>query len=345
MDKRRTATVLLLMTVALLACVSTTPLPPGSLAYVTLTPAPLPGNGREAAYAAAQATLTAGQSEMAALAHQATVVSLSMDQAADAAAQATRDDDQRQLMELSIRATEVSLNMAQAAATQHAIAEQNQMTQNATTTAQAQAAEATATAQSQAAMATARSQEATATYSAYVLEVTQTAQAQAVLDAHAAGTAQAHATLTAYPLTATPAAAMQAYIVRSRDQRERRALWDEFVVTPLTVILVVTVSILLIVGGVITFRRLLPIVEYRLRNPHGDRDRDMLPRSLTGVTVVDLDPRDYRLEGPGLYPRSHPQLVSEETPQVEVVDPDEPSVINWIAEAERKLRTDGSIQR
>ena len=31
-------------------------------------------------------------------------------------------------------------------------------------------------------------------------------------------------------------------------------------------------------------------------------------------------------------------------PQVEVIDPSEPLIINWITEAERKLRTKGEIQ-
>jgi hypothetical protein len=330
MNKRWIATVLLLMVMALLACVSATPLPPGSLAYSTFTPSPLSGFSQDAAYAAAQATLASGQSEIMALSRQATVVSLSRDQAADAAAQATIDYDQRRLMELSIRGTEVSLDMAQAAAAQQAIREQAQLAQNATAAAQSQAA--TATAQSQAAAAT-------ATVATYNLYATETAQAQAILDGQAAGTAQARATQTAYPLTATPEAAMQAYIIRSRDQRERRALWNEFVVTPVTAILSAVVIILLIAGGVITFRRLLPIVEFRLRNPYGERN--MPPRSLMEATIVDLAPHDYRLEQPGLYLLNHRQLASDAMPQVEIIDPSEPSIINWVAEAERQLHREG----
>jgi len=119
-------------------------------------------------------------------------------------------------------------------------------------------------------------------------------------------------------------------------------LWDEFVVTPVTAILSAVVIILLIAGGVITFRRLIPIVEYRLRNPYGDRN--MPPRSLMDGTIVDLDPYDYRLEQRDLHLLNHPQLVSDETPQVEMIDPDEPSIINWIGEAEHKVRTDGRSQ-
>jgi hypothetical protein len=348
MNKRWLTTVLVLMILALLACVSTTPLPPGSLAYATFTPSPLSAYDQDGAYAAAQATLASGQNEVMALSHQATVVSLSMDQAADAAAQATIDYDERRLMELSIRGTEVSLNMARAAATQQAIQEQAQLAQNATATAQSQAATATAhsqavaaTAHSQAATATAHSQAvaATATVAAYNLRATETVQARAILVARAEATAQAQATQTAYPLTATPAAATQAYVERSRDRRERRALWDEFVITPMTTLLSAVIIILIIVGGVIIFRRLMPIVEFRLRNPYGDRT--MPPRSLIEGTIVDLDPYDYRLEQPDQVLLNHPQLTGDETPQIEIIDPSDPSIINWVAEAERKLRTAG----
>ena len=112
--------------------------------------------------------------------------------------------NQRQMMELAYQATAVSLNMAQAAATQQFITEQTQMVWNATATAQSQAA--------------------TATYSAYILNVTQTAQAQAILDVQATQTAQANATLTAYSLTATPWAALQAEIVRTRNESESTGL-------------------------------------------------------------------------------------------------------------------------
>lgn len=110
----------------------------------------------------------------------------------------------------------------------------------------------------------------------------------------------------------------------------------------MTAILSAVVIILLIAGGVITFRRLLPIVEFRLRNPYGDLN--MPPRSLIDGTIVDLGPCDDRLEQPDLHPLNHPQLASDETPQVEIIDPSEPSIISWVAEAERKLRTEGRTQ-
>lgn len=340
MDKRLVATAISLMVLASLACVSSTPPAPGtsSYAYATFTPSPGSENSHEASYAAAQATLTAGQNRAMELSHQATVVSLDMEQAAAIAAQATIDYDQRRMMELSIQATEVSLDMSRAAATQQFIQDQAQLAQNATAAVQSQAA--TATAESQAATVIAHNQAvaATATAATYILRVTETAQAQAILARHAAETAQAQATQTAYPLTATPEAATQAYIVRTREGRERRALWEEFVVTPVKAVLTTLVIVLLIIGGVLAFRRLMPVLEYRLRNPRGSGNAG--PLSLAGGSIVDIVPYDRQLKQhePTLF--EHPQLADAELPQVEIIDASEPSIINWVAEAERKLRTE-----
>jgi len=330
-------------------------------------------------YAAAQSTLDYGQSQIEELSHQATVVGMEMDQAVNAAEQATLDYNQRQMMELAYQATAVSLNMAQAAATQQFISEQTQMVWDATANAQSQAATATysayslnvtQTAQSQAildvhavetaqalaatqqfdteqtqiawnAEATAQSQAATATYAAYILYVTQTAQSQAILDIQTTHTAQANATLTAYSLTATPWAAIQADIVRTRNEAERRALWGEFVVTPLKVILVALVVILLIVGGVMAYLRLMPVLELRLRTISRYNDSPLL---LVDGKIIDLEPPYRQLMQRGLRLLKRPQLPSDGTPQVEIVGPSEPSVINWITEAEQKLHSDGRIQ-
>jgi hypothetical protein len=289
------------MALALLACESLIPPVTGSIE----TPRPV--------YAAAQSTSVSGQNEMMELSHQATVVGLNMDQAANAAAQTTLDYYQRQLMELSIRGTEVSQNMAQAAATQQFIAEQTQMAWNATATAQSQAA--------------------TAIYSGYILNVTQTAQAQAILDLQAVHTAQANATLTAYSLTATPWAAIQAEIVRIRDASERQAWWGEFVVTPIKLVLFTLVVFLLILGGVMAYQRLIPVLELRLRTISHDNDSPLL---LVDGKIVNPVQRGLRLP-------KQPLLTSDKTVQVEIIDPSEPSITNWITEAEQKLRSDRRI--
>jgi len=311
MNKRRVATMLILtfIALALVACEN--------------MPTPVSGYNEtpQFAYAAAQATLDYGQSQIEELDHQATVVGLDMAQAAQAAAQSTLDYIQRQLMELSIQATAVSLNMARAAATQQFVSEQTQAVGDAEATSQSQAA--------------------TATYSAYILSVTQTAQALAILDVQRTRSAQARDTLRADSLTATPRAALQAEIVRTRNISNRRAWWGEFVVTPLTVILIILVVVLLIVGGVLAYQRLMPVLELRLRTIWQENDNPLL---LMDGMIVDPAPPHRRLLQRGLHLLKPPRLPNDHTVQVEIVDPSEPSIINWITEAEQKLRSDGWIQ-
>jgi hypothetical protein len=310
-NRRSIATILIFtnMALVLLACEIVTEPMPGSIE----TP--------QSVYIAAQATLASGQNEMMELSHQATLVSLNMGQAANTAAQTTMDYNQRQLMELSIRGTEISQNIAQAAATQQFIIEQTQMAWNSTASAQSQAA--------------------TATFSTYILNITQTAQAQGILNVHAEETAQANATQTAYSLTATPWAAIQADIVRTRNEAERRVFWGELIVTPLKAILLTLVVLLLFVGGVIAYQRLMPVLGLRLRTIVSRDNDSSLP--LIGGMIVDPASPHRRLT-----PREPHQVYltrrsNDETPKVEIIDPSEPSVINWITEAEQKLHSDGWI--
>jgi len=268
-------------------------------------------------YAAAQSTLDSGQSQMMELSHQATVVSLNMDQAANAAAQTTLDYNRRQLMELSIRGTEVSQNMARAAATQQFITEQTQRAWNAKATAQSQAA--------------------TSTYSAYILNVTQTAQAQWILDVHTVGTAQAIAALTAIPLTTTPLAETQAAILFQQRKYERQSFWGE-IVTPLKVVLTTLVILLLIVGGVLAFLRFMPVLEFRLRNPRGNGN--ISPLFLMDGMIMDLVPHHRRLTQREPRQAYLPRLTRGGPAQVEIISPSEPSVARWITEAEQELRND-----
>jgi hypothetical protein len=252
------------------------------------------------------------------LSYQATVVNQNMDQAANAAAQTTLDYNQRQLMELSIRSTEVSQNMTQAAATQQFIIKQTRMAGNATATAQSQAV--------------------TAIFSAYILNVTQTAQAQMVQDVQATNAAQVNATWAAYSLTATPWAAIQADIVRTRNVSNRRSWWAEFVYTPFKFILITLIVLLLIVGGVLAYWRLMPVLEHRLRSINDS------PLLLLSGKIVDHDPHPRPFSRWIARQPSLPQLPSYQTPQVEIIDPLDPLIAIWIEETEQKLRTDGRIQ-
>jgi hypothetical protein len=320
MNKRGIAVMtLFLMVLVLIACESTSPT--GAVrpfAIPEITPSLLFEPNQQAEYAAAQATLNSGNSDMMELSHQATIVSLSIQQAANAEAQAQLDDNQRRLMELTIQGTEISQNLAQAAATQQFITEQNQMAWDAAVSGQSQAA--------------------TATYSAYIFVVTQTAQAQAILDVQATHVAQAKATQAAYSLTATPFAALQAEIVRARNEAGRRALWGEFVVTPVKLILTILVVLLLLVGGVVAYQRLMPLLELRMRTISRYDDSTWL---LEDGVIVDPNPIDHRATPDESLQANLLQISSDQAVQVEIVGPTEPSIINWIAEAEHKLRSDG----
>lgn len=304
-----TMLILTFITLALLSCESI---------YVPVsvsleTPQPL--------YAAAQSTLVYGQNQLNELSRQATMVGLSIAQAENAAEQATLDFNQRQLMDLAIRGTEVSQNMAQAAANQQFIIEQTQIVWNATATAQSQAA--------------------TDTYSRYLLNVTQTAQAQAILSFHASETAQAVSALTAIPLTATPLAETQAAILFQQRKYERQSFWGE-IVTPLKILLTTLIIILLITGGVLAFRRLMPVLEFRLRNPR--RYGNLRPLYLMEGKFVDLAAQPNRLTPRNTHRDFLHQPPSDGQALVEILGPDDPSIINWITEAEQKLRANGRTQ-
>lgn len=301
---RRIATFLILtfLSLALLAC-EIDPAAPVIVSFNTPQP-----------YAAAQSTLEYGQRQMDELSHQATMVGWNLAQAANAAEQATLEYNQRQMMELAYQATAVSLNMAQAAATQQSIAN---------------------------AAAIAQSQAATATYSAYIRNITQTAQAQAILDVRATQTAQAIAALTAFPLTITPLAETQAATLFEQRKYERQSNWGELI-TPLMIILTTLVIVLLIVGGVSAFRRFMPVLEFRLRNPREIGNQS--PMILMDGSFVDLDSHHHQLSPSEPLQTHLSQPAFDELPLVEIIGPSEPSIINWIAEAEQKLRAGGKTQ-
>ena len=124
--------------------------------------------------------MDAGQSQLSDLSRRSTEVSLNMSQAANAAALSTQDYNRRQKMDLDYQSTVVSLNITQAAATQKYISQQTKISRDATSTAQSIAA--------------------AATRSAYLVNVTQTAQAQAILDSQYLQTAQAASILDGLPV-------------------------------------------------------------------------------------------------------------------------------------------------
>ncbi len=363
MNKRRIATMFIFtfMALALIACagitgsVTNTP-----LVRPTLTPSPVPVNIQETEYAGAQATLASGPGQMTEISHQATVVSRNMAQAAatqqfianqtqmvrDATSNVQSQDATIAAQSQGATATSQSQDATLIAQNQGATA--TAQSQDATTIAQNQGATsiaqdqgATATSQSQEATATAQSQDATATDSAYIRNVTQTVQAQRMQDIQGTHTALSNATLEAYSLTATPWAALQAGIVQMRNESNRRTWWGEFVTTPLKVILITLVVLLFIVGSVMAYRRLMPVLDLRLRAIWRDNNSPLL---IVDGTIVDHDPPHRRLTHWILRQPNLPQYPSYEIPPVEIIDPSDPSIATWISETEQKLRTDGRIQ-
>jgi hypothetical protein len=302
---------ILVLVLALVACENTTIPGPGMpLVYSQ----PLLVNNQEKAFAAAQSTLTAGQNEIGDLSHQATLVNLNREQAANAAVQVDLDADQRRLMELSIRGTEISQDMAQAAAAAAVYCGAN-------------------TNCVECYHAVAQSQAATATYTSYILSVTQTAQVQANLDVRATEAA-------AYSLTATPRASIQANIARLQDEAEREAQWQAYIVNPIKVILSTLVILLLIAGGVMAYRRLMPVLELRLRTIVYRNETALL---IENGEIIDIDSAHRRLARQGVPLLEQSQNQIDQAVQVEIIDSSEAFITHWITEAEQELRLDGRV--
>jgi hypothetical protein len=343
--RRHFATILMftILVPALMACESfITPVPRTPVTRPTSTLSPLSGNIQETEYAAAQATLASGQSQISEINRQATLVSLNMAQAA-----ATQRFIARQTQTvLDATATVQSQDATAAAQNQGATAtaqsqDATAVAQNQGATATAQSQDATAVTQNQDATATAQSRDATATDSAYIRNVTQTVQAQVVLDVQGTHTALTNATQAAYSLTATPWAAIQADIVRTRNDTQRRSWWGEFVTTPLRIILAIMLVIGLIVGGVMVYRRLMPVLELYARTIWRDNSNPLL---LVGRKIADPNTPHHRFTHWVLRQTNLAPAPIYETPQVEIIEPFESPVALWIEETEQKLRTDGRIQ-
>lgn len=318
---------------------------------------PTPGQGALApaiiespnpALADAQATIDTGQSQLLDLSRKSTEAALNRSQAANAAAQATKDYNQRQKLDLDYQATAVSLNITQAAATQNAITEQTKIARDAT--------------------AAAQSSEATATHSAYLINVTQTAQAQAVLDAQVAqtaqavsaltaypltqtvqaqvmlnvqstATAQANATLTAYPLTATPYAVTQAALLMQEYDREQQTFVDR-VVAPLIPIVLSIDLLLVILFIILAYRGLLPVRWIRrLGTPHANVNRP--PMILIDGVITNHHSRLQPTNPSEQKQSNRPQPPGENAVHVEVVNAAELPVVHWIADVERQLDAKG----
>jgi hypothetical protein len=237
-------------------------------------------------------------------------------------AQSTLDSGENQLENLSDQADDLSdqanvvgQEMADAAATQQSITVQNQAASMAEATAQSEAA--------------------TAAFLSDHLNATQTAQAQVELAARGTLTSQTNATEQAYSLTATTGAALMAAAVQKQDEAEQKARWTTFVVNPVKAVLLALLVLLLIVVGVMFAWRLFQVLEIlpRLGLP-GDHQHTLL--RVDGVIVQPA------AAAPPIKQRVLRLLKtsqSPDTPRVEIISPTEPSIVNWITEAEQKLQS------
>jgi small neutral amino acid transporter SnatA (MarC family) len=259
-------------------------------------------------YFSAQATIDSGQSQLLDLSYKATQVSLDLAQAANAAAQSTQEFIQRQKLDLDYQATIVSRNITQAAATQQFILRQTQIAMDATAIAQSNAA--------------------TAAQSAYLVSVSQTAQAQAILDARVAQTNQAVAAMTAYPMTATPFAMTQAALLMQQYDREQQSFADR-VVAPLLPFLIILVLFLFTLLAIpMPWSRRLRIAAV---NDHS------LPMTTIDGVLADRDPGFDSVISYDLASPNPSGLSGQKTVYVEIVNPAEPPFAHWIDEVEHQL--------
>ena len=283
------------------------------------------------------------------------------------AAQATLEAGQAKALDLAIQSTMVALNLTQAAATETYFLQQTVRAQQATATAQAQ--------------------EATAIQQAHLQGLTDTASVVQTQAAQATQTANAALTATAWPQTATPLAATQQVIIAQAEAAQRRAHWEQILI-PLQVIsfsaLGFAILVLLVLGGVKAFRRLLPALEMRLRTfrrgPHDaplfflddliiDPDRNFGPAlyfDQDGARTTGLAPspqlqerlvaRDQAVDlaRTRSTPRSRRRVSPLETfpninlypaPTVEIEIVDPQQVKPWLDEVEHKLLPQGTDQK
>lgn len=274
-------------------------------------------------YFSAQATIDAGQDQLLDLSYQATQVSLELAQAANAAAQLTQEFIQRQKQDLDYQATMVSRNITQAAATVQIIMQQTQIAMDTTVVAQSNAA--------------------TATQSAYLVSVSQTAQAQARLNTLVAQTDQAVAAMTAYPMTATPFAMTQAALLMQQYDREQQSFADR-VVAPLLPFLVILVLFLFILLALLVYLRVIPMPwPRRLWITAGD-DHSLPMTTIDGV-LVNHDPGLIPTTPPARIPDNPAELSGLQTVYVEIVDPTDPPFAQWIDEVENQLDNEKRIPR
>lgn len=188
-------------------------------------------------------------------------------------AQLTLAAGSNQLWQLSQQQTVVAVNMVQAAATQTAYQQSIQRENDQAAT--------------QRAWIVAQTQEARN------YQITQTARVEQTQSARATGTSAAIQTATAWSITETPLAATQAAITRENQLQESLAFWKK-VSQAFWLVAGAILFLVVLIGSISAFRRLIPAVEIRLRSYRPGRDGAPL---VYGDDHI-LDPT--RSVGPGL---------------------------------------------
>ncbi len=167
----------------------------------------------------------------------------------------------------------------------------------------------------------------------------ETSQAQTLVNAQVLQTNQAAAAMTSFPMTATSYASTQAAGVVQEYDREQQAFLNR-IVDPLIPILATLVLVLFIVFILVVYRRYMAI-PFSRRPRFGRRAVNPARLILEGRVLEDLVSRHQpptASERPPVTPIEQPV---ENKIHVEIVDPADPPIIQWIAEAEQKLIDDG----
>lgn len=136
-----------------------------------------------------------------------------------------------------------------------------------------------------------------ATRDAYDLAIARDRATAEAAEYYARETQMTGQTATAYHITETPLAATQAAIVREAERQAQAAEWDRRMVPVLRVlplVILAIVVILLIIGAVQVFRRMMPVIEMRARTiKRGENDAPII---IFDGLIVDPD----RSFGPAL---------------------------------------------
>ena len=272
------------------------------------------------AYDFAQATMEYGERQLLELDRKATEISLNLAQAASNSALATQEYNRLRQMELDYQTTKISLNITHAAATQEILAQQTAISRNSTVVAQSTAE--------------------AAARSAYLVNVTQTAHAQAILYAQVLQATQDAEALTAYPMTATPFAKTQAALLMQQYDREQQAFISRVIYPSIPFFAILGLLLLVIAGIALVYLRFLPLTwPPRLLITRENANNN--PLIIIDGVSENSPPYLDRVIPPELTPANPPMPSETNSVHIEIVNATEPPVAHWITEVENQLTAEG----